>query len=136
MVELNSFMKNSTYACKTCGAESKVSHQKMNVYCSIACSTKGKLLESIERAKEGLVRERSTLRKVLAELNGYHCVVCNISEHNGQSITLQVDHTNGNAGDNSLNNLRLICPNCHSQSDTFSGRNKGSGRATRGLPLR
>jgi 5-methylcytosine-specific restriction endonuclease McrA len=129
-------MKNSTYLCKTCGAESKISHQKMNIYCSNKCSAEGKLLESIGRAKEGLVRERPTLRKILAKLNGYYCVVCNISEYNGHPITLQVDHTNGDAGNNSLSNLRLICPNCHSQSDTFSGRNKGSGRAARGLPLR
>ena len=129
-------MKNSTYLCKTCGTESKVSHQKMNVYCSNACSAEGKLLESVERAKAGLVKERHTLRKVLARLNGYHCAVCNISDHNGQPITLQVDHTDGNAGDNSLSNLRLICPNCHSQSETFSGRNKGNGRSARGLALR
>ena len=108
----------------------------MNVYCSNACSAEGKLLESVDRAKQGLVKERNTLRKVLTRLNGYCCEVCNISEYNGQPITLQVDHKDGNAGDNSLNNLRLICPNCHSQSNTFSGRNKGNGRAARGLPLR
>lgn len=128
-------MKNSTYLCKTCGNESRVSHQKMNVYCSNACSGEGKLLESIERAKQGLVKERFTLRKVLTRLYGYHCVVCKISEYNNKPITLQVDHIDGNAGDNSLSNLRLVCPNCHSQSDTFSGRNKGNGRAARGLPL-
>ena len=129
-------MKNSTYLCKTCSTESKVSHQKMNVYCSNACASEGKLLESVVRAKQGLVKERLTLRRVLARLNGYHCEVCNISEYNGKEITLQVDHKDGNAGNNALENLRLICPNCHSQSDTFGGRNKGSGRAARGLSLR
>ena len=125
-----------TYNCKTCGKESKVSHQKMNVYCSNACSAEGKLLESIERAKQGLVTERPTLRKVLARLRGYACECCGISEWNGKEITLQVDHSNGIASDNSLENLRLICPNCHSQSDTFSGRNKGQGRAALGISLR
>lgn len=125
-----------TYNCKNCGNESKVSHQKMNVYCSNACSAEGKLLESIERAKQGLVKERSTLRKVLARLNGYVCECCGISEWNSKEITLQVDHINGLANDNSLENLRLICPNCHSQSDTFSGRNKGQGRAALGIELR
>lgn len=125
-----------TYNCKTCGKESKVSHQKMNVYCSNACSAEGKLLESIERARQGLVKERPTLRKVLARLTGYVCDCCGISEWNGKKITLQVDHRNGLANDNSLKNLRLICPNCHSQSDTFSGRNKGQGRAALGIELR
>jgi 5-methylcytosine-specific restriction endonuclease McrA len=125
-----------TYNCKTCGKESKVSHQKKNVYCSLECSAEGILLESVERAKLGLIRERPTLRKVLARLNGYTCECCGISEYNGKPLTLQVDHKNGLANDNSLSNLRLICPNCHSQSDTYSGRNKGRGRAALGIALR
>jgi len=129
-------MKNSTYICKTCGAESRKSHQKMNVYCSNTCSAEGKLLESVERAKQGLVNERPTLRKVLSRLHGYRCKICNIRDWRGAPITLQVDHEDGNAGNNFLDNLRLICPNCHSQSITFGGRNKGNGRGSRGLPLR
>ena len=125
-----------TYKCKTCDKETKWLHQKMNKYCSNACSAEGKLLESVEKAKQGLVKERPTLRKVLARLNGYFCECCGISEWNGKEITLQVDHINGLANDNSLENLRLVCPNCHSQSDTFGGRNKGQGRAALGMELR
>lgn len=125
-----------TYNCKVCGKESKVSLQKMNVYCSNACSAESKLLESIERAKQSLVKERPTLRKVLTRLTGYACDCCGISDWNGKEITLQVDHINGLANDNRLENLRLICPNCHSQSNTFSGRNKGQGRAALGMELR
>ena len=47
---------------------------------------------------------------------------------NGKSITLQLDHTNGIRTDNRLENLRLLCPNCHSQTITFSGRNKKKNR--------
>ena len=108
----------------------------MNKYCSNTCSAEGKILESVEKAKQGLVKERPTLRKVLARVNGYVCECCGISEWNGKEITLQVDHINGLANDNSIENLRLICPNCHSQSDTFSGRNKGQGRAALGMELR
>lgn len=43
---------------------------------------------------------------------------------NNEPISLQVDHINGDRYDNQLNNLRLLCPNCHSQTKTFSGRNK------------
>lgn len=41
----------------------------------------------------------------------------------GKKITLQLDHKNGNREDNRLKNLRLLCPNCHSQTDTYAGKN-------------
>lgn len=129
-------MSYSTYKCKNCGTDAVWSYQKSNQYCSIKCSSQGKFKDSVERFKLGEVKERSTLRKVLTEVNGYRCACCGISEYNNKPITLQVDHIDGNAGNNMPNNLRLICPNCHSQTESFSGGNKGSGRAARGLPLR
>jgi Zn finger protein HypA/HybF involved in hydrogenase expression len=41
-------------------------------------------------------------------------------------LTLQTDHINGDRYDNTLDNLRLLCPNCHSQTSTWAGRNKQS----------
>ena len=129
-------MKNSTYICKTCGKESKKSHQKMNIYCSNTCSAEGKLLDSIKKLNQGLLFERKTIAKALAKINGYKCEICSITEYNNKSIILQVDHKDGNAGNNFSDNLRLLCPNCHSQTSSFGGRNKGNGRAKRGFPLR
>ena len=83
----------------------------------------------------GSISERSSIRKHLTREHGYYCAICNISEWQEQKITLQVDHIDGNAGNNKPENLRLICPNCHSQTKTFGARNKGSGRAARGLSL-
>ena len=52
------------------------------------------------------------------------CSVCKIPpEWNNNPLTLQLDHINGDHFDNRVENLRLICPNCHSQTDTFTGRN-------------
>lgn len=52
------------------------------------------------------------------------CSKCKIgSEWEGLPITLQLDHINGINTDNRLQNLRILCPNCHSQTDTFSGKN-------------
>jgi hypothetical protein len=128
-------MKHSTYLCKTCGIESKWSYQKFNIYCSNPCKGKGQFKETIERFNDGRVHDRDTLRKVLTEVRGYRCECCNISNYNNKPITLQVDHMDGNAGNDNPTNLRLLCPNCHSQTDTFSGRNKGNGRPRKKLSL-
>ena len=57
----------------------------------------------------------------------YECSQCGISEWNNKPLTLELEHKNGNNRDNRVENLCLICPNCHSQTDTFRGRNINTG---------
>lgn len=55
----------------------------------------------------------------------YKCALCgNTGEWQGQVLTLQIDHINGIRNDNRKENLRWLCPNCHSQTETFCGRNQ------------
>jgi hypothetical protein len=56
-------------------------------------------------------------------LLNYKCDSCDITEWNGKSISLELDHINGKRDDHRLENLRFLCPNCHSQTKTFRGRN-------------
>lgn len=61
------------------------------------------------------------------------CAECGIGPSwNGKPLTLQVDHHNGAYWDCRLENLRLLCPNCHSQTPTYAGRN----RRTFGIQVR
>lgn len=53
----------------------------------------------------------------------YKCAVCGINEWLGQEISLQLDHINGVNNDHRAENLRFLCPNCHSQTDTYGGKN-------------
>lgn len=52
------------------------------------------------------------------------CFECNITEWNNMPINMQLDHIDGNSHNHKLDNLRLLCPNCHSQTDTYCGKNK------------
>lgn len=51
------------------------------------------------------------------------CYECGVTHWCGQKLTLHLDHINGRRYDNRLENLRMLCPNCHSQTDTFGWRN-------------
>jgi predicted RNA-binding Zn-ribbon protein involved in translation (DUF1610 family) len=53
----------------------------------------------------------------------YACEACGVAaQWNGKPIVLHVDHVNGDWLDNRKENLRFLCPNCHSQTSTFAGR--------------
>lgn len=56
------------------------------------------------------------------------CSVCSNSTWNDKVMPLEIDHIDGNSTNNSIGNLRLICPNCHAQTETYKGKNKGRGR--------
>lgn len=56
------------------------------------------------------------------------CEQCGINEWNGKQLSFELDHIDGDNYNNSLDNLRFLCPNCHSQTDTFRGRNVNTGK--------
>jgi len=57
----------------------------------------------------------------------YACDKCQISSWLGEKIVLELDHINGVNNDNRIENLRFLCPNCHSLTPTFRGRNINKG---------
>jgi hypothetical protein len=91
---------------------------------------KGKVSSQRKSAKEilrktGKMQHGWKLRRSLLEIGRKdECQCGQASLWNGKSLILIVDHINGDNTDHRPDNLRILCPNCHSQTDTFAGRNK------------
>lgn len=79
-----------------------------------------------EYLKENTVVQSFKLKnRLIAEgIKQHKCECCGITEWNKKPAPLELDHINGNHHDNRLENLRILCPNCHAQTDTYRGKNK------------
>lgn len=75
--------------------------------------------------KDSTYANISSLKRRLLKENRleYKCACCGISEWQGKPLTLQLDHINGINNDHRIENLRFLCPNCHSQTETYAGKN-------------
>jgi predicted restriction endonuclease len=128
--------------CLFCG----VLIPKRNKYCNNKCQSEYQYKEKIDqwiRNKKNFIRSGGTslpswMRKYLMDKAEYKCSECGWSEINTftQTIPLDVDHIDGDAYNNEIDNLRVLCPNCHSLKKTFknSGR-RISTRKYRNKPL-
>lgn len=76
--------------------------------------------------KENCNHNRNCLRRFIIKNNllPYKCAICGVTEWNNKTLSLELDHINGINNDNRLENLRFLCPNCHSQTTTYGSRNQ------------
>jgi 5-methylcytosine-specific restriction endonuclease McrA len=86
--------------------------------------------------KENCKHQRIVLRRYVIKNNliPYKCAICGRTEWQGKTLSLELDHINGINNDNRLENLRFLCPNCHSQTSTYGSRNQQANSSEYDIP--
>ena len=132
--------QKTIHRCLFCGKEFEHRAGNKNMFCSNKCQQDYLHSEYIERWKRGeengLNGEYGIskhIRRYLFEKNNCKCELCGWGEENHftGNVPLEVHHKDGDYTNNKEENLQLLCPNCHSLTETFKSHNK-NGRNGRG----
>lgn len=120
--------------CENCGKEFTLYPHQKTRFCSIECSTdykvKSKYADYINNPYKytGQNCMQWVKKHILKEQNN-KCAICGIENiWNNKKLVFILDHIDGHSNNNNRNNLRLVCPNCDSQLDTYKSKNKNSDR--------
>lgn len=130
--------KSKKYYCLNCGKELNKTKNTYHKYCSNHCEQEHHYKQWVNKYKVDNSIAKSTkwgqipspLKRYIFDKYENKCCICGWSEINPYTNTLplEIDHIDGNSENNSEENLRLICPNCHSLTSTYRDANRGKGR--------
>lgn len=121
--------------CSYCGKEYKLKKYGSTKYCSLKCQREhkhtlayNKVLESDKSIMRANYSPALFRNDILKEQDN-KCAICGINPAwNNKPLVFIIDHIDGDAANNSRDNLRCICPNCDSQLDTYKSKNKNGAR--------
>jgi len=117
------------YNCLHCGKEMQYRKSTANKFCNNKCQLEFQGKEKVSKWLDGDIDPtKSIVVRYLKETKGYSCEECSLTEWNNKPITLEIDHIDGDPFNNHHSNFRFICPNCHSQTPSWKGGNRGKGR--------
>lgn len=120
--------------CINCGKEFKPYKTSRDKYCSMKCSGEYIYKQNIKKWLNGEISGSKKygysdfVREYLFRLHNNRCQICGWGEKNKTTnkIPLQIHHIDGDCLNNRLDNLQLLCPNCHSLTENFGSKNKNA----------
>jgi len=128
------------FNCLNCGVEKNGYHSASNKYCNRTCQAEFTYKKYIEDWKAGLitgskgkkaVQTSNYIHRYIREKFDNKCVKCGQDDmHNDLPLSLQLEHLDSNSINNKEENLSLLCPNCHTQTEFYGSKNKGHGRGS------
>jgi len=127
-------IKRETLNCLVCNNSllGKALEQK---FCSSECQQSSVKEETWKRLNEDVTYQVSHrhLRSILIYKFGAKCMECGWDKVNQKTglCPIELEHMDGNHSNNTINNVKLLCPNCHSLTPTYKALNKGNGRQNR-----
>ena len=97
------------------------------------CSTKCQMMFQMNLRVVNGKASTETIKRFLISNYGNKCMECSWCEVNPKSgkVPIELEHIDGNSENNNLDNLKLLCPNCHSLTPTYKALNIGNGRHKR-----
>lgn len=119
--------------CKYCSTQ--LIKKSSKIYCSNDCQKKFEKKILKEKIESGIIDgiDSRRFRDYLIDKYGAKCMDCDWDKINPVTgkCPIELEHIDGNSSNNSLNNLKLLCPNCHSLTPTYKKLNEGKGRHSR-----
>ena len=121
------FSKIKTYKCVSCDTETVRKKGRQGKFCSNQCHINYRQKKTFNDIESGNIKGigKRSLKKFIELRDGINCKKCGQEPiWCGEKLTLDMDHIDGDRSHNHPDNLRLLCPNCHTQTHTWGKKNR------------